>query len=79
VLQSIFGRVARQITLGLVVGIGGAVLVDRLIGGELLGGRGGILLPIFGVLMVIVALLAALGPARQGLKIEPTEALRGDG
>jgi hypothetical protein len=79
VVQSIFGRVAGQITLGLVVGVGGATLVDRLTGGELLGGRAGILLPIFGVLMAVVALLATLGPARRGLRIEPTEALRGDG
>jgi ABC-type antimicrobial peptide transport system permease subunit len=79
VLQSVFGRVARQIVLGLAVGIGGAALVDRTTGGKLLGGRAGILLPVFGVLMAVVALLAALGPARRGLKIEPTEALRADG
>jgi hypothetical protein len=28
------------------------------------------------LLITIVGLLAALGPARQGLRIEPTEALR---
>ena len=76
VLRSIFGRVARQIVMGLAVGVGGAALVDRLTGGELLGGRAGILLPVFAVLMTLVALLAALGPARRGLRIEPTEALR---
>ena len=76
VLRSVFGRVARQIALGLVVGAGGAAIVDRISGGELLGGRAGILLPVFAVIMTVVALLAAFGPARRGLRIEPTEALR---
>ena len=78
VLRSIFGRVARQIALGLVVGIVAAAALDRITGGELMGGRAGILLPVFGVMMTVVALLAALGPARRGLRIEPTEALRAD-
>ena len=79
VLGSIFAGVARQIALGLLVGIVAAGAIDRLTGGELMGGRGGILLPVFGVTMTIVALVAALGPARRALGIEPTEALRGDG
>lgn len=78
VLRSVFGRVARQVALGLVVGSGAAAGIDRLTGGELFGGRAGILLPTFAVLMAVVALLAAAGPARRGLKIQPTEALRAD-
>ena len=78
VLRSIFARVARQVALGMVLGIGGAAVVERLTGGELLGGRAAILLPTFGVIMVVVAMLAALGPARRGLRIQPTEALRAE-
>ena len=67
------------VAVAIVVAIGGAWLVDRVTGGELLGGRGAVLLPVFAVLMALVALLAAVGPARRGLRIEPTEALRADG
>ncbi len=35
-----------------------------------------ILLPAVAALMVIVGAMAAWGPARRGLRIEPTEALR---
>ena len=79
VLRTVFGRVAGQIAIGLGVGIVAAAAIDRASGGELLGGRGGILLPVFGMLMTVVALLAALGPARRGLRIEPIEALRSEG
>ena len=79
VLRSVFGRVARQIAIGLALGLGGAALLETATGGELLGGHAGVLLPVFGALMGVVALLGALGPARRGLRIQPTEALRGEG
>jgi ABC-type antimicrobial peptide transport system permease subunit len=44
-----------------------------------MGGRGAVLLPAFAVTMALVGLLAALGPARRGLRIEPIEALRAEG
>jgi putative ABC transport system permease protein len=78
VLRDIFGRVARQIAIGLGVGIGAAGLIEVASGGELLSGRGGVLLPTFGVLMAVVAVLAAVGPARRGLSIQPAEALRAE-
>ena len=78
VLWSVFSRAARQVGLGLVLGLAAAVLIDGLTGGELMGGRADILLPIFGGIMAVVALLAALGPARRSLRIDPTEALRAD-
>jgi ABC-type lipoprotein release transport system permease subunit len=38
---------------------------------------GSLLLPLgVSILMLLIGLLAALGPARRGLHIEPTEALR---
>jgi predicted permease len=79
VLRTVFARVARQVLLGVVCGIGAALVVERLSGGELLGGRAGVLLPVFAVLMGVVATLAAIGPARRALGIEPTEALRAEG
>ena len=77
-LRSVFARVARQVAVGLGVGIGAAAVADRVSGGELLGGMAGVLLAAFGVLMAVIALLAAVGPARRGLRIQPTEALRAE-
>jgi predicted permease len=78
VLLGVFAGVARQVGLGLALGIAAAVAIEMGSGGELMGGRGRLLLPTFGALMAIVALVGALGPARRGLRIAPTEALRSD-
>jgi predicted permease len=78
VLVGIFAGVARQIALGLALGLAAAMVIETGSGGELMGGRGRILLPVFGALMGLVALVGALGPARRGLRIAPTEALRSD-
>ncbi|MFC1529355.1 hypothetical protein ACFL6R_01430 [Gemmatimonadota bacterium] len=43
---------------------------------EPLEGKGLILLPLVAVLMMLVGLLAVLGPARRGLAVQPTEAMR---
>ncbi len=56
----------------------GAVGLEQLLEGVILQGRGAVLLPLVAVVMTTVGLLAALGPARQGLRIQPTEALRED-
>lgn len=59
--------------------LGGGVLVGLLLAAFLRGpveGTGLILLPIVAVLMTMVGLLAALVPARRGLAVQPTEALR---
>jgi putative ABC transport system permease protein len=78
VLLGIFAGIARQVGLGLALGIATAVAIEIGSGGELMGGRGSLLLPIFGVLMAVAALVGALGPARRGLKIQPIEALRSE-
>ncbi len=39
-------------------------------------GRGAVILPLVALVMAAVGVLAAWGPARQGLRIPPTEALR---
>ena len=60
------------------VGVAAAALLEGLTGGGVMGGRGIILLPLFAVIMAVVGLLAALGPARRGLKVQPSEALRAE-
>ena len=48
VLLGVFAGVARQVALGLALGIAAAVAIEMGSGGELMGGRGRILLPVFG-------------------------------
>jgi predicted lysophospholipase L1 biosynthesis ABC-type transport system permease subunit len=75
-LRSIFARALRQLGVGVLVGLLVAALLDWRTGGEFTGGLGVPLLGGVAAFMIAVALLAALGPARRGLRIQPTEALR---
>jgi putative ABC transport system permease protein len=76
-LLTIFGRVSRQLALGFAVG---AILAAGVFqSAEIPPGTGGVVLAAVGILMMGVGLLAASGPARRGLRIQPSEALRADG
>jgi putative ABC transport system permease protein len=77
-LNGIFGRALRQIAGGVALGVGVAFLLDASQDGEALRGRAGLLLSSTALVMSVVGLLAALGPARRGLRIEPSEALKGE-
>jgi hypothetical protein len=57
-------------------GVLAALLLDRLVEGDFMGGQEAVLLPAVAALMTAVGLLAALGPARRGLRVQPTEALK---
>jgi ABC-type antimicrobial peptide transport system permease subunit len=58
------------------VGLAAAGLLDVVMGGEVFYGHGAVLLTGVCLLMTTVGLLATLGPARRGLRIQPMEALR---
>jgi ABC-type antimicrobial peptide transport system permease subunit len=75
-LVGIFGRASAQIGAGIAVGLLFAVGIERLASGGVTGGRGYVFLPMVAAIMIVVGLFAALGPARRGLAVEPTEALR---
>ena len=77
-LRSIFTRAALQLAAGIVVGTVLALMIDRASEGEMLGSLGRALLPVTAVVMTIVGLFATIGPARRGLRIQPTEALRAE-
>ena len=47
-------------------------------GGDLMQDNAAVVLPAVALLMMAVGFLAALGPARRCLRIQPTEALRQD-
>jgi putative ABC transport system permease protein len=70
-LASIFARAGGQLSVGVLIGLTLALVVQGPI-----DGKGWFLLPLVGVIMAVVGLVAAIGPARQGLAIPPTEALR---
>ena len=78
-VAAVFRRAFLQIGTGSAAGMLAAYLVGRYVPIEQIGG-----LPIPGVLpgaaafMLLVGVLASLGPARRGLRIDPTEALRSE-
>jgi putative ABC transport system permease protein len=76
ILTGIVARATLQLVVGVVIGHGLSIVVDRLTGGEILGGKGLVVVPVIAVVMLVVGLLAAAGPARRGLRVDPTEALR---
>ena len=76
-LAAIFGRALGQVGAGALGGVLAALLLGYYLPIEEMGGWDvpGVL-PAAAALMIAVGLLAAVGPARRGLRIEPTEALR---
>lgn len=78
ILRSVLTRATRQLALGVGVGLTAAVALDRASGGVLLDGAGLLLVPGTAAFMLVVGLLAAAGPARRGLRVQPTEALRAE-
>jgi len=75
-LRGIFSRALGQVAVGVFLGILGAVGLEVLMDGEMLPGQGAIILPLVAVVMATVGLLSVIGPAREGLRIQPIEALR---
>jgi hypothetical protein len=75
-LAGIFARALGQIAAGVAVGLAGAVALEGALQGEMFQGQGAALLPLVVLVMAIVGTIAVAGPARRGLSIQPTEALR---
>lgn len=78
-MAAVYRRAFLQIGIGAAAGMIAASLVGRYVPIEQVGG-----LPIPGILpgaaafMLLIGVLAALGPARRGLRVDPTEALRSE-
>ena len=76
VLIGVFGRATAQIGAGVATGLTFAAILEWVMPGGNVGGNALILFPTVAAVMFAVGLLAAAGPARRGLAIEPTQALR---
>ena len=78
VLRSVFSRVAVQVGIGVVLGALGAMVIAPLSDDVVLAGRLAIVTPAIALIMVQVGVVAAYGPARRSLRIQPTEAVRAE-
>ena len=76
ILGAIFSRALAQLAIGAATGVGFAALLELASNGDFIGGRGEVVLPVVSILMMTVGLVAAWGPARRGLRIQPIETLR---
>jgi predicted permease len=74
VLTGVFSRVAVQVGLGIVVGVAGAFALNPFTGKDVPGTGG--LIPAVVVIVSFVGFVAATGPARRGLRIQPIDALK---
>lgn len=77
-LRSIFMKAALQLAAGVAVGVVMTLIINRASDGEMLGVFGAHLVPATALAMIIVGLFATIGPARRGLRVQPTEALRAE-
>jgi predicted permease len=78
VLRGIFARAGAQLGAGALAGLLFAGGVDRAVGQGPIFGGGLRIVPIVVLTVLAIGLLAAYGPARRGLAVQPTEALRQD-
>ena len=78
VLRSVFSRVAAQVGMGVVLGALGAMAIAPLSDDAALAGRLSMVTPAVALIMVLVGVVAAYGPARRSLRIQPTEAVRAE-
>jgi ABC-type antimicrobial peptide transport system permease subunit len=78
VLSSVFARAGAHVASGILLGLIGTIALDRLTGRGPLNDGNAIVLAVVAALMTIVGLMAAMGPARRGLAVQPSEALRED-
>jgi ABC-type antimicrobial peptide transport system permease subunit len=76
IFRSIFSRALKQLTVGAVLGVTVAAMLEKATEGGLMDGHGLVILPVVAVGMMLVGLLAVAGPARGGLRIDPMQALR---
>ena len=78
VLTGIFSRAALQIGAGIALGITVAAIMLPFTAGEMKGFNAFLVLPAVALFMLAVGAIAAVGPARRGLAIQPSAVLKED-
>jgi ABC-type antimicrobial peptide transport system permease subunit len=78
ILGGIFARAGAQIAAGAAIGLLLATALEVALDGTVMGGRALYTVPAVIVVITAVGLLSALGPARRGLAVQPTEVLKED-
>ncbi|MEO8099022.1 MAG: ABC transporter permease [Acidobacteriota bacterium] len=76
IVASIFSRALLQLAAGAALGAALGIALNRVTGGDLMRGNAAIVMPVVALVIGLVGFLAALGPTRRSLRIQPTEALR---
>jgi ABC-type antimicrobial peptide transport system permease subunit len=76
IVASIFSRALGQLATGAALGVVLAAMLQQSSGDNLMRGNAEVILAAVALFMMAVGFLAALGPARRCLGIQPTEALR---
>jgi predicted permease len=76
IVTSIFSRALLQLAAGAALGAALGVVLEKASGGNLMRGNAATVLPVVSFVILLVGFLAALGPTRRSLRIEPSEALR---
>jgi predicted permease len=77
VIFNVLRRALRQVGIGLALGALGSMLLFK-VAGQNMSPKDLMLLVINAALMVVVGVVAAIAPARRGLEVEPTEALKAE-
>ena len=80
VLRLVVGEGARMSVIGVVLGLGAAIGLSRVLSSAVAGVRGvdPTILTAVTLVLIIITLVASVLPARRAMRIEPVEALRGE-
>ncbi|MGE3277846.1 MAG: ABC transporter permease [Vicinamibacterales bacterium] len=76
ILVGIFSRVLVQLGAGAVLGLIAAAGLEQILEGDMVRNYRAMVLPLVVLLLTTIGVVAATGPVRQGLRIQPVEALR---
>ena len=76
IIAAVFSRALIQLTAGVATGAALGIAFAQASGGSLTQGDAPAVMVAVVLVMMTVGLLAALGPTRRSLRIQPTEALK---